>query len=87
MTKHTLLDAGQHGLARVYRGACLALLAVAVAGLPVHGGDVPDFLKRRHRRSQAGQRARGRRAKRPGPRHVDDGHLRGLAGPVQAEHA
>ena len=34
-----------HGLARVYRGACLALLGVALAGLPVHGGDVPDFLR------------------------------------------
>src|SRR4051812_18367648 len=31
--------------ARVYRGLCLAVLGVGLAGPPVYGGDVPDFLR------------------------------------------
>jgi hypothetical protein len=34
-----------HGLAWVYRGACLALLGMGLARVPVHGGDVPEFLR------------------------------------------
>ncbi len=44
MKKHST-RCGPHGLARVYRGACLALVGVGLAGLPAHGGDVPDFLR------------------------------------------
>ncbi len=45
MTKQHSARRGPRGLARVYRGACLALLGVGLAGLPAHGGDVPDFLR------------------------------------------
>ena len=45
MTKQHSARRGPHRLSRVYRGACLALLGVGLAGLSVHGGDVPDFLR------------------------------------------
>ena len=45
MTKQHSARRGPHGLAWVYRGAGLALLGVGLAGLPAHGGDVPDFLR------------------------------------------
>jgi hypothetical protein len=35
----------RHGLARVCRGAGLALLGLGLVGLAAHGGDVPDFLR------------------------------------------
>jgi hypothetical protein len=35
----------RRGLARVYRGACLTLLGIGLAGLAGHGGDVPEYLR------------------------------------------
>jgi hypothetical protein len=45
MTKQHIARGGPDRLARLYRVFGFALLAAAVAGLPAHGGDVPDFLK------------------------------------------
>jgi hypothetical protein len=45
MTKQHSVRRGPHRLAGVYRGASLALLGLGLAGLPAHGGDVPDFLR------------------------------------------
>ncbi len=45
MRKQHSARRGPIGLAWVYRGAGLALLAVGLAGLSVQGGDVPDFLR------------------------------------------
>jgi hypothetical protein len=45
MMKHLFRGRTPHGPARFYRGSCLALLGVMIAGLPVHGDDVPEFMR------------------------------------------
>jgi hypothetical protein len=45
MTKQHIARGGPDWLARLYRVSGFALLTAAAAGLPAHGGDVPDFLK------------------------------------------
>ena len=45
MAKQIYARRGPNGLAWIYRGAALALLGVGLAGLPAHGGDVPEFLR------------------------------------------
>jgi hypothetical protein len=45
MTKHLAKERRPRGLALFYRGSSLALLTVAIAGVPVHGDDVPEFLR------------------------------------------
>ena len=45
MTTAPLQRSQATGLAGVYRGCCLALLGVMIAGLPVHGDDVPEFMR------------------------------------------
>jgi hypothetical protein len=45
MTKQHSARHGLRGLARFYRGACLTLLGVGLAGLAGHGGDVPEYLR------------------------------------------
>jgi len=45
MTKQHSARHEPRRLAWISRGACLTLLIVGLAGLPAHGGDVPEFLK------------------------------------------
>jgi hypothetical protein len=45
MTKHLPRGRRPHWPASIHRGASFALLTVAIAGLPVHGDDVPEFLR------------------------------------------
>jgi len=45
MTKQHSARRAPGGLARGYRGVCLTLLGVGLAGLPAIGDDVPDYLK------------------------------------------
>jgi hypothetical protein len=45
MTNHLSKGRRPHGRAWYYRGACVAILGLAIAGIPVHGDDVPEFLR------------------------------------------
>ena len=45
MMKQHSTPRGPRRLAWVYRGACLAVAGVGLVAMPVHGGDVPAFLR------------------------------------------
>jgi hypothetical protein len=45
MKKYFSIEHTPRGPARVHRGASLAVLTVAIACLPVHGDDVPEFMR------------------------------------------
>ena len=75
------------GLTRIYRGASLAILTVAVAGLPVHGDDVPEFMRVISADGKPASELPVAEKNVLGVGHLDDGYLRRLAGQVQPEHA